>query len=352
MKCIYSKKTEIEATFNSREHIIPAGIGGRKQLQKGVVSDYANGSFSSIELDFMRNSHISIPRYFLGPGKRGSLSSVNGTESNVCIMFNTEEKDKPYLGYVTMGIPNSIPQFIIKEDGTSCFICSNQHLEDYKSQFSDFTNRLATYDHRYIYIQEKSLMNDFIFGYHKDKWYFSSSEESNYETAKKYIEAIKKNYFYQKTEPTEIISKVQVHQSLSFNVNNFERVCAKIVFNYLCHLKGAEFVLDNIFDPIRSWIMNGGENHFSSDFDPSQHHHLTEHFNIAYPEFSHKIIILNIGRHLVGMITFYGNHFTRMIKLCELKDNNSIYDVYICDWKNKIEYSLHDYLNMLNSQSI
>lgn len=74
-KCIYLKKTEPEVTFKSGEHIIPAGIGGIVKLDNGMVSDEFNTKiFSSIELDFMRNSIIALPRQFYGPGKRGALS--------------------------------------------------------------------------------------------------------------------------------------------------------------------------------------------------------------------------------------------------------------------------------------
>jgi hypothetical protein len=73
--CIYLKGTEPVLSFNSQEHIFPAGIGGIQMLPKGYVSDQFNNSFSKIELDFMRNSLIALPRQFYGPGKRGSIPS-------------------------------------------------------------------------------------------------------------------------------------------------------------------------------------------------------------------------------------------------------------------------------------
>ncbi|WP_057912619.1 HNH endonuclease [Peribacillus muralis] len=70
--CIYFKKTEPEATFLSEEHIFPAGIGGKKKLPQEYVSHDCNNAFSSMELEFMRNSIISIPRQFYGPGNEGN----------------------------------------------------------------------------------------------------------------------------------------------------------------------------------------------------------------------------------------------------------------------------------------
>lgn len=69
--CIYLKGTEPVLSFNSQEHIFPAGIGGIQMLPKGYVSDQFNNSFSKIELDFMRNSLIALPRQFYGQEKEG-----------------------------------------------------------------------------------------------------------------------------------------------------------------------------------------------------------------------------------------------------------------------------------------
>lgn len=333
MKCIYTKKTEVETSFTSREHIIPAGVGGKQQLPIGYVSDEANNLFSALELDFMRHSLISIPRQFYGPGKRGSLKSCNASESHVCIMFNTKEDDIAYLGYITGGRPKTILQFFIREDGTSSFRCDLEDGYDYENQMSEFIRNIAYYEDKYVYIEEKSLNDNFIFGYHKNKWFFSSSKESNYAQANKYIEALKKNNLKTISNPQEIIGKARVHQSLSFNIFNFERICAKIVFNYLCHLKGPEFVLNSKFDPIRLWMVQGGDNVFSHDFDPSHEHHLTKHLGLAYPDLSHKIIILNDDKYLIGLITFYGNHFTRVIKLCGTTDMEPIYNGLTCPQK-------------------
>lgn len=62
--CIYLKKTEPEVTFSSEEHIFPAGIGGIQKLPLEYVSHDCNNAFSSMELDFMRNSIMSLPRQF------------------------------------------------------------------------------------------------------------------------------------------------------------------------------------------------------------------------------------------------------------------------------------------------
>lgn len=97
MKCIYNEKEEDQATFEKREHVFPAGIGGINMLNQGDVSDEINEFFSKLELQFMRESIIQIPRMFLGPGKRGSLNKKKSKkldENTSVIGFNHDKKDE------------------------------------------------------------------------------------------------------------------------------------------------------------------------------------------------------------------------------------------------------------------
>lgn len=71
--CIYLPDNE-ELTYKKREHIISAGIGGRKKLPRGYVSDQANELFSKCELSCLRYSPLMIERSRFGTGKRGSLN--------------------------------------------------------------------------------------------------------------------------------------------------------------------------------------------------------------------------------------------------------------------------------------
>lgn len=68
-KCIYYKSDSL--SFNSREHVIPAGLGGKNTLPEGYVSDEVNNYFSALELKALRESIVGGIRNYLGPGKRG-----------------------------------------------------------------------------------------------------------------------------------------------------------------------------------------------------------------------------------------------------------------------------------------
>lgn len=73
-KCIYFGNTKKALSYSKQEHVIPASLGGKMKLPRGVVSDQANELFSKYEMKAVRNTFLSINRNNNGPGKRGSLS--------------------------------------------------------------------------------------------------------------------------------------------------------------------------------------------------------------------------------------------------------------------------------------
>lgn len=113
-KCIYLGKKH-DLTFKGREHIIPACIGGKEKLPEGFVSDQANNLFSKLEAEFSRNNPlIAIPRIFLGPGKRGSLSEKKQTKSSVLAM-ELVGSDETSLGIIKKGKPISVFQVYLSK---------------------------------------------------------------------------------------------------------------------------------------------------------------------------------------------------------------------------------------------
>jgi len=69
--CIFYGNKE-DLTYDGREHIFPAAVGGIEKLPAGFVSDQANHYFSQLEQKMLHSSMISMSRMFFGPGKRGS----------------------------------------------------------------------------------------------------------------------------------------------------------------------------------------------------------------------------------------------------------------------------------------
>ena len=111
-RCIYTGKTDRNATFTQKEHIIPKAIGGIFTLPTGYVSDEVNHRFSIWEEQFVHQfPPVALSRRFFGPDGRKKHLQVDG------ISFMTTIKDeKIQLGYLYRGKPYSLDQAIITLD--------------------------------------------------------------------------------------------------------------------------------------------------------------------------------------------------------------------------------------------
>ncbi len=344
-KCIYLKGIEPELTFNSAEHIIPAGIGGIKKLPYGMVSDKVNNEvFSSIELEFIRNSPISLPRQFHGPGKRGSASDKKASKSNVHVMTNLDNNSKFNLGYIKLGKPILIRQFVYSIFGNVQFNFDNNG-ESIEVQLDQFLQELNDFKGFYKEIISDQIPIDyFILGVEQNKWYLAKNKNSQVPDLSKVIAGIINAVKNAKIDPQFEAAQVTCHQTMSFNMDNYFRVCGKIVFNFLALCKGHDFVLESKFDPIRNWIVSSGENNYVQIIDRKENLNILK--ELLLPPLSHNIIISKVDRNLVGILSFYGSNFEVKVKLCDNYDSNYLdIDGFICDWKNKKEYRLIDYLN-------
>ncbi len=117
-KCIYTRLTDTEATFDSEEHVFPNCIGGTVCLPKGYVSDKINNAFSKLELPFARENPIVLlnrmfSNYHTGRKHHTNRDKITVFDDGMSIM----------LGYVYEGKPISLNQIIfheLNEDSVSC----------------------------------------------------------------------------------------------------------------------------------------------------------------------------------------------------------------------------------------
>ncbi|MGI0534922.1 hypothetical protein KFD70_21770 [Bacillus pfraonensis] len=335
-RCIYLRDTEPTLSFVSEEHIFPAGIGGIQKLPSNYVSDQCNNSFSTMELEFMRNSLISLPRQFYGPGKRGSLNVRKATRSQICLMSYEDEPNTVFLGYMKLGQPFFIQQLKINANGNfhirvgSDFSNIDQFLEN-------FNQKLRSFKGRYIlHMDDKVDPNEFVIGLEEDgrTWHVCLSNEELVSRIDSCIESILNQGGIQTINSEFRSAQVTTEQSLQFTDTYF-RVCSKIVFNFLAFVKGQEFVLEEQFNPIREWIVNGGENTFANLTGGQK---LERVFAlIDLPQFAHIIMIVQDRNDLFGIISFYGGHFETVIKLSNQFNGVFGMDGFICDWKNRNE---------------
>lgn len=347
-KCIYLKKVEPEVTFKSGEHIIPAGIGGIRKLNNGMVSDQFNTEiFSSIELDFMRNSIIAIPRQFQGPGKRGALTEKKATKSNIYIMSKSDEVDDLSLGYIQLAKPHQIPQLKII-DHFNIRIIFDQADGDYRTQLAKFIDVLKNFNGRYnkILVESRIPMNQVLLGNYEDKWYLGIHDEQAIPTLADIINKLINKISILSEQPKYDKSQVICHQHMGFSIENFYRVCAKIVFNFLAFSHGSDFVLNQEFDPVRNWIVNGGDNKFITLIDKNDNGKKMFE-DILFPDQAHKVFITKENNSLIGLLSLYGGAFETIITLCDDFSKTFNIDGYICDWQNKKEYTLIEYLKIL-----
>lgn len=340
--CIYIKKTEPDVSFFSKEHIFPAGIGGIQKLPLEYVSHECNNAFSALELSFMRNSLIALPRQFYGPGKRGNLNPKNATKSSVSLMSGDTNTSSIEFGYISLGQPYSISQLKININGECNFI-TDSSFGDVNKQTTDFMKNLENFTGKYIlYKDDRFTQDECIVGYQEGKWYVALSNKE----LEKEITIFIDKMLIQKPFENKIHSsekfQPRVQQTIEFD-DRYYRVCAKIILNYLAFEKGQDFVLMSCFDPLREWIVQGGTNKFAGllNIDSIQ--------SIPFPELAHKIIIVKDGNSLKGIISFYGGGSETHVNLCEDYDGCFIIQGFICDWKNRREYRLYEYLSTLGN---
>jgi len=120
LSVLYSTTYGVILRVFTTEHLIPAGLGGIKKLPKGYVSDQFNNEISKLERRFLRDSIISIPRIFVGPGKRGKLNESKATKSKIQLIINPDGAPSFALGYTKLGKVIEIPTLLINTDDGSC----------------------------------------------------------------------------------------------------------------------------------------------------------------------------------------------------------------------------------------
>ncbi|MCL2361729.1 MAG: hypothetical protein FWC73_07960 [Defluviitaleaceae bacterium] len=367
-KCIYSLKTTTDATFETREHIIPACIGGMQRLPKGYVSDEVNSMFSQLELSFARKTEISLMRESIGPGKRGSLNPKKATASGIGIFQNIEDFEFG-LGYRKLGKPYSINQMHIRESTGrvkfSLVPTSNLSNREVLAVFFDALREINSATDVCVIPDERLEKSEYIFGHYDDKWNLVLNPIHCTDKAKKYVtnfvirmfEAVENNKFIMPFNIDDVAitqSQVSTNITLEFNYNDRYRVIAKIAFNGLAHLMGSKFVLQSNFDPIRRAIYIGESmscffdamDYDKNDSEGSFSDFITKYDAVRGQKLGdqyHGLLFFKVMNKLKCAVGLYGLDRPHIINLAE-NINDSVFDVFLCDWRNKQEMSMIEYI--------
>lgn len=363
--CIYLKKSEPDVSFEKQEHIFPAGLGGISKLEKGYVSDEVNEKFSSeLEVDFMRNSILAIPRQMLGPGSRGNVNNIEKASKSKVHLMKDSETDEFTLGYIVLGEPVTIRQIIFDFDEKSKLKNKNTVIlpSEIKNDMSEELKKFLELDDKIHIISDNNILgNKVILGLHeykekgkgkvKTKWFIAHNKKMhiNDNIKSKIKERLLELYNESKVGGfnNNIISrKVVSNQLLEFNVEKFYRTCAKIAFNYIASILKKDVMLKKEFNPIRNYIINGGKNKFVLLPEYSSY----EEFNLFNKlKNKHSIIADFLDEFIIVVISFYGS-FEIGVRIPykkdwdELPENRDIFGMII-DWENREEYDMIKYFS-------
>lgn len=328
-------------TFKSGEHIFPAGIGGVQKLPMEYVSHDANNAFSAMEGYVMKMSLLALARQFYGPGKRGNITNLKkATKSTISLMSSKMNSTKINFGYISLGKPYTIPQIKINSSDNYQF-SSDESLGESEQQINNFFENLRNYNGKYtLYEDERFNKDEFLLGFHQDKWYVGVKNKDIIVELDNVIKKLVEQNLPKKYTPKYSSELISIEQTLEFDDRYF-RVCAKIIFNYLAFIKGQDFVLNECFDPLRNWILNGGNENFANLTGNE-----TKFSEFKFPDQAHKLFIFQSKNNLIGKISFYGNSFETVVRLSNNFKGNFNFEGYICDWKNKKEYQFLEYFSL------
>ncbi len=270
--CIYYCDKNEELTYEKREHVFSAGLGGKRRLPQGYISDQANELFSKYEFLTMRYSPLQIARAKYGPGKRGS-QNIN------CIDVPDVLSLKPFrgildndyvcpLGFIFQGQAYLLPQIIILfQEAPKDFI--KIYLNPiYKvietTDRSNFQQRIQEFllstkkNYRIIEVPHKTTRRFACIGFYKSCWYVCCTQPSfNLESCAMRVLTKKPS----NDLPTDCFGippfTFEFKYSREIELKNMVPVFihCKNCFNALAFFKGDKFVRQDIFDRFRQHIL-------------------------------------------------------------------------------------------------
>lgn len=360
-QCIYTGATEKTESFRNSEHIFPKCIGGIETLPKGWVCDRINNSFSSLERSLARdNPLVAITRMFLPPMGRKKHKNRN----RIAILQNISEPNDYSLGYISNGTPYPICQLCITSetpltDGAAVpvkIVVPPDEKMTFENQLQGFWKSLQSYDGRTHILKDSILpTNMLLLGQIDSEWYLGISDQQSEETAQQAIHKLimKMSTIHLQKEITDSgqVGKTehQVHArfTLEVNLDDIMRVYAKIAINCLAKLKGHEYAMEPAFDGVKHAILTGEniQNYVVMQDAPNTLKIILRQCgerSTLGSRFHSTMIFYNNGT-LYAEITTFGGENTYLVILGQVSKLVSP-DWYICDWENKEEYTLIDYV--------
>jgi hypothetical protein len=346
--CIYLGD-KIGLNYTGREHIFPAGIGGIAKLPAGFVSDEFNEMISALELDFMRNSLVSIPRHFEGPGKRGKLAEKFHSPSKVSVLLNVKENVHA-LGYTIKGKPYEIPHISLNTvTGETSLNFANDPSAGHESKISEFHQWSEQIEWDKTIELDGNMLPENLILYGitklesgKLRSFIARNNLTQFQLNLAMVQRIAEGYVTQSHEPSAVKYHAQVHAKATLSEDHY-RIYAKVAINFIASIKGLDFVQADRFKPVVNWVAYGGHNEFAR-LIPELNLFGTD--ALKFPPSSHYVIVSKVQKRMIAYISLYssltvlldfGFEMTEPFHECGM----------VCDWKNRREYSLLEYISTL-----
>lgn len=358
--CIYSKRNETNASFKTKEHIIPKCIGGIDCLPLGWVSDEVNNEFSSLEVEFARNNPlITINRMF----ETNTGRKKHKNRERIALF---EDEDGYGLGYIIEGRPIPIDCIKCKNlvcggmvetsasmDMLKCKSLNKGHFyRDTKTQLLSILTEIKNIGFSSCKIVRcKIPIGEFLIGLYNHEIYLAFSNKFKFNNDAKILlnNIIDKMLAANISKPEIRSRQVKYHIEFKTNIYKCFRVYAKIAFNAFAKIKGRDLVLNDCFDEIRNAILTGENiqkyvfiNGVPNVFQLINNNFKTQNIFSNNKNF-HSICFITKDKILYGLIFLYGDNHPITVLLSRDYDGNVV-DGYICDWKNKKEGKLLDFV--------
>lgn len=362
-QCIYTKESAPAATFQSREHVIPACIGGIAKLPEGYVSDAVNHRFSIWEKSFAREYTVGLMRMFFGPvGRR-----KHQRKERISVLINIESQ-RVCLGYLRLGKPFPIHQLHMQADaftrpepvvlGITLAYSAEEATETILAGFLEQLKQYGETTSPVIIKSDKIPQGERLLGYHNKCWYLGIPKSENGDTTKKHaahtvsmlreltVETILTD---NRNTPLYREEQVALYQEMAFNWIDILRVYAKIAFNCLAFLKGRDYVLQEAFDPLRQAILTGEQIAYYVRYSGNAAF-LQELFHtpnaVRFGAHLHMVLITDIREVLAAAVCLYGSANPVFVILAEQKpEPYGAMDGYVCDWENKRELNFISFVS-------
>lgn len=350
--CIYLFDKKSGLSYKKREHVISAGIGGKRTLPKGYVSDQANELFSKYELMCLRYSPIQIARARYGPGKRGSLSINSIDVPDVFSLCPLEASNQTHvcpLGFLFQNKAYILPQIIVLFDANT----ENFKIIHLRSTYqtsgnindATFLSRLREFliSNKKVYKNIKvpyDTKRRFVcIGCYKKTWYICSTQP-NFD-----IDNLVSQILEEKTLNTipaglsDIVLNKPIFQytrkiDLEYIVPTF--IHAKNCFNSLALFTKSKFVQQTIFNQFRQCILTNSD--WETVLVPSNKvpykiiqwaiNHLQCH--------EHIVVIYTDGKYIMAFSVLYGESWA-LFKLATEYHGKPFSRAIICDFQHTQE---------------